>query len=151
MSVRAEGTVAGHGARRQAATERAFREAWQRLEAGTPTHPDLRDHEWQLSISAVCLEARHSRNALYQGHPDLVHEIRAAIARKVQVTAETRHATKRNSLETALAACRAERQRLISENATLLLRAMTAEEALARTQRRTPHSLKMTDDSPEAS
>ncbi len=47
--------MAGHSARRQAATERAFREAWQRLEAGTPTHPDLRDHELQLSISAVYL------------------------------------------------------------------------------------------------
>jgi DNA-binding transcriptional MocR family regulator len=151
MSVRAEGTVAGLGVRRQAATERAFREAWQRLEAGMPTHPDLRDHEWQLSISVVCLEARHSRNALYQGHPELVHEIRAAIAKKGRVTAESRHVTKRNSLEAALAACRAERQRLISENATLLLRALTAEESLARMQRRTPQALKITDDRPEAS
>jgi DNA-binding transcriptional MocR family regulator len=151
MSVRAEGTVAGLGARRQAATERAFREAWQRLEAGMPTHPDLRDHEWQLSISVVCLEARHSRNALYQGHPELVHEIRAAITKKGRVTAESRHVTKRNSLEAALAACRAERQSLISENATLLLRALTAEESLARMQRRTPQALKITDDRPEAS
>jgi hypothetical protein len=151
VSVRAEGTIARHGARRQAAAERAFREAWQRLEAGTPTHPDLRDHGRQLSISVVCLEARHSRNALYRGHPELVHEIKAAIAKKGLVTAETRHVTKRNSLEAALAACRAERQRLISENATLLLRALTAEEAVARMQRRTPHALKMTDDRPEAS
>src|SRR6266852_5387429 len=150
MSVRAEGTVAGHGARRQAATERAFLEAWQRLEAGTPAHPDLRAREWKLSISVVCLEAGRSRNALYQGHPELVQEIKAAIAKKGLVTAESRHVTKRNSLETALAACRAERQRLISENATLLLRALTAEEALARMRRRTPQALKMTDDRPEA-
>ena len=151
MSVRAEGTVAGHGARRQAATERAFLEEWQRLEAGTPTHPDLRDHEWKLSISVVCLEARRSRNALYQGHPELVHEIKAAIAKKGLLAAESRHVTKRNSLEAVLATCRTERQRLISENATLLLRALTAEEAVARMQRRTPHALKMTDDRPDAS
>ena len=67
------------------------------------------------------------------------------------MTAESRHVTKRNSLEAVLATCRAERQRLISENATLLLRALTAEEAVARMQRRTPHALKMTDDRPEAS
>jgi hypothetical protein len=73
----------------------------------------------------------------------LVHEIKAAIAKKGLMTAETRHVAKRKSLEAALAACRAERQRLISENATLLLRALTAEEALARMQRRTPHALKM--------
>jgi len=111
----------------------------------------LRAREWKLSISVVCLEARHSRNALYRGHPELVQEIKAAIAKKGLLPTETRHVAKRNSLETALAACRAERQRLISENATLLLRALTTEEALARMRRRTPQALKMTDDRPEAS
>ena len=41
----------------------------------------------------------------------------------------TRRTKQRNSLETALAECRADSQRLISENAALLLRAVTAEEA----------------------
>ena len=121
------------------------------MEAATPTHPDLRDHEWQLSISSICMEARHSRNALYAGHPELLREIRAAIARKGQVAVLSRYATKRDCLEAALAACRRERQRLVSENACLLLRAVTAEEALVSMKRRTPHALNMTDDRPEAS
>ena len=66
-------------------------------------------------------------------------------------TPGTRGNAKRNSLEAVLATCRTERQRLISENATLLLRALTAEEAVARMQRHTPHALKMTNDRPEAS
>jgi hypothetical protein len=89
MGLRAEGAATRHGARRQAATEQAFRAAWQRLEAGRPTHLDLRNHEWELSISVVCLEARHSRNALDHGQPDLVQEIRAAITVNRKVTAES--------------------------------------------------------------
>jgi hypothetical protein len=68
MIPRADSTASGRGALRRAHTERAFRDAWRRLEAGMPTHPDLRDYDWQLSISTICLEAGHSRNALYQGH-----------------------------------------------------------------------------------
>src|SRR5712691_2761555 len=148
MSPRGGGAAAERGAARHAVTERAFREAWHRLEAGTPVHPDLRDHEWQLSVSAICVEARRSRNALYEGHPDLLQEIKAAIAKQGQVADRTRRAT---SLETALAACRIERQRLVAENAALLLRAVTAEDALIRLQRRQPRALKMTDDRPDAS
>jgi hypothetical protein len=151
MNERVGHTPAGRGARRRTATEQGFREAWQRLEAGTPTRPELRDHEWQLSVSAICIEAGLSRNALYDGHPDLLREIRAAIARKRQVDDQTRRTKRRNSLEAALAECRADRQRLISENAALLLRAVTAEEALARIKRGRPHAVKMTDDRPEAS
>jgi hypothetical protein len=73
----------------------------------------------------------------------LLREIRAAIARKGQVAVLSRYATKRDSLDAALAACRRERQRLVSENAGLLLRAVTAEEALVSMKRRTPHALNM--------
>jgi hypothetical protein len=151
MTERVGDTAAGRGAQRRAATEQGFREAWQRLDAGTPTHPELRNHEWQLSVSAICIEAGHSRNALYDGHPDLLREMRTSIARKRQVDDQTRRTKQRNSLEAALAECRADRQRLISENAALLLRAVTAEEALARIKRGRPHAVKMTDDRPEAS
>jgi hypothetical protein len=81
----------------------------------------------------------------------LLGEIRAAIAQKELVADQARPAMKRNNVETALAECRAERQRLISENAALLLRAVRAEEALARINRPVPVTLKMTDDRDEAS
>jgi hypothetical protein len=139
------------GAERHAATELAFREAWQRLQAGVPTHPKLAGHNWQLTISTICLEAGHSRNALYDGRPRLLEEIKDAIARRRQVAAQTASAAKRDRLQAALAACRADVRRLISENAALLLRAVTAEEALARLRRPLPLPLKMTDDTPEAS
>jgi hypothetical protein len=45
----------------------------------------------------------------------LLQELRAAIATKTQVAVLTHHATKRNDLKAALAACRIERQRLASE------------------------------------
>jgi hypothetical protein len=121
------------------------------LEAGTPFHLDLRDHPWRLSISTICLEAGHSRNALYEGHPELLKEIKAAIRTNGQIGAQDRHARKPDTMETALATCRADRQRLISENTTLLLRAVTAEEALVSLRQRAPHALNRTDDSPEAS
>ena len=78
-------------------------------------------------------------------------KMRTAIASKRQVDDQTRRTKQRNSLEAALAECRADRQRLISENAALLLRAVTAEEALARIKWGRPHAVKMTDDRPEAS
>ncbi len=121
------------------------------LRIGAPTHPDLVAADWQLSISTVCLEARCSRNALYDGHPDLLRELKTAIDRQRQVAGQTGRDAKRYGIEADLAACRAERQRLISENAALLLRAVTAEEALAWMNRRAPIPLKMTDDTHEAS
>ena len=139
------------GQKRHAATEKALREAWERLRIGAPTHPDLVATDWQLSISTVCLEARCSRNALYDGHPDLLRELKTAIAKQRHVSTQTERNAKRYGIEADLAACREDRQRLISENAALLLRAVTAEEALARTKRRAPVPLKMTDDTPEAS
>jgi len=139
------------GAQRHAATDLAFREAWQRLRARTPTHPRLVGRDWQFSISTICLEAGHSRNALYAGHPELLREIRETIAKHRQIEAQSARETRRDRLEAELAACRADRQRLISENASLLLRAVTAEEALARLRLRAPGPLKMTDDTPEAS
>jgi hypothetical protein len=105
----------------------------------------------RLSIAAVCLEAGCSRNALYDGHPELLVEIRAAIERAKRTAVQKGHNQRRSQTEAELARCRDERQRLISENAGLLLRALTAEEALARLKRQAPRPLKMTDDTAEAS
>jgi hypothetical protein len=143
--------LAQRGATRHAATEEALRQAWERLRVGVPTHPDLVAGDWQLSVSVVCLEAGCSRNALYAGHTELLDEIRSHIRRSRRTEAKTERNHKRSRLETDFAACRAERQRLISENAALLLRAMTAEDALARPKRPSVRPLKMTDDTPEAS
>ena len=142
---------ARRGATRHAATEQALRQAWQRLRAGVPTHPDLVGGGWQLSVSVVCLEAGCSRNALYAGHTELLNEIQSHIRRARRTEAEMTRNQKRSRLEADLAACRAERQHLISENAALLLRAMTAEDTLARLKRQPVRPLKMTDDTPEAS
>jgi hypothetical protein len=150
MTARARASVE-RGQTRHAATEKALRQAWERLRLGVPTHPDLAGADRQLSITTVCLEARCSRNALYDGHPELLHEIQTAIAKQRQAAGQTGRDAKRHGIEADLAACRAERQRLISENAALLLRAITAEEALARMKRRAPVPLEMTDDTPEAS
>ena len=142
---------AQRGAARHAVTEQALRQAWQRLRAGVPTHPDLVGGGWQLSVSVICLEAGCSRNALYAGHAELLNEIRSHIRRARRTEAEATRSHKRSRLEADLAACRAERQRLISENAALLLRVMTAEDTLARLKRHPVRPLKMTDDTPEAS
>jgi hypothetical protein len=150
MTTRAA-ALAERGVKRHAATEQALRQAWERLRAGAPTHPKLVDCDGQLSISAVCLEAGRSRNALYSGHPDLLDQIRAAIKRARRTEAQGKRNQQRSRMEADLAGCRADRQRLVSENAALLLRAVTAEEALARLKRQAPRPLKMTDDTPEAS
>ena len=142
---------AERGAKRHAATEKALREAWQRLRAGAATHNDLVGGTWRLSVHAVCLEAGWSRNAIYNGHPELLAEIKADIAKHQRVPPPTRQKARRLRVETLLAACRDDRQRLISENAALLLRALTAEEALARIKRPAPRPLNMTDDTPQAS
>src|SRR6266571_3323177 len=111
------GASAERGVKRHAATEQALRQAWERLRVGAPMHTDLVDGDWQLSISAVCLEARCSRNALYDGHPELLAEIRSAIARQTPRTHQGDQNTTRSRHEDELAACRADRRRLISENA----------------------------------
>jgi len=144
------GASAERGVKRHAATEQALRQAWERMRAGAPTHPDLVDGG-PLSIAAVCREAGCSRNALYDGHPELLAEIRSAIAGQRSLRPQADQGRTRSRLEDELAACRTDRRRLISENAALLLRALTAEEALARLKRHSPRPLKMTDDTPEAS
>jgi hypothetical protein len=65
------------GAQRHATSELAFREAWQCLQARTPSNPVLVGRDWQLSIGTICLEAGHSRNALYDGRPELLQERRS--------------------------------------------------------------------------
>jgi hypothetical protein len=150
MTTRA-GASAERGVKRDAATEQALREAWERLRTGAPMHPKLVDRNVELSIAAVCLEAGCSRNALYDGHPELLDEIRAAIERARRAPAQRLLNQRRSRMETELAECRKDRQRLISENAALLLRAVTAEDALARLKRQIPRPVKMTDDTPEAS
>jgi hypothetical protein len=82
-------------------------------------------------ILGTCHEYRgwsRGRNVL-SGHPDLLQELRAAIATKGQVAVLIHHATKRNGIEAALVACRIERQRLASKSAALLLRTVTAGDA----------------------
>jgi hypothetical protein len=143
------GASVERGKKRHAATAHALHQAWERLRAGAPTHPDQLGGDWRLSISAVCIEAGCSRNALYDGHPALLAEIRSAIAKHSPFPLQGQQNTRRSRLEADLAACRADRQRLISENAALLLRAVTVEEALARLTRQAPRPLKMTDDTPE--
>ena len=143
--------LAQRGAKRHAATEQALRQAWERLRAGVPTHPDLVGGGWQLSVSVVCLEAGCSRNAVYARHIELLDEIRSYIGRARPTEVQAKGNRKRSRLEADLAACRADRQRLISENAALLLRALAAEDALARLKRHPVRPLKMTDDTPEAS
>ncbi len=96
-------------------------------------------------------KANCSRNAPYDGHPEFLHEIQTAIAKQRQAAGQTRRAAKHYGTEANLDASREDRQRLISEHAELLLRAVTAEEALARMNRRAPVPLKMTDDTLEAS
>ena len=151
MSDRVATSAADRGAERYAETERALRQAWERLRTGTPTHPLLIGGDWQISISAVCLEAGCSRNALYDGHAELLQEIRTTIGKQRQATTQRDPKRGTSRLEEDLATCRADRQRLISENAALLLRALTAEDALARLKRPAPRRLRITDDTPEAS
>jgi hypothetical protein len=67
----------------------------------------------------------------------------SAIARQRRVTVEGAQNDKRSRIEHLLAECRTDRQRLISENAALLLRALTAEDALARLKRPPVLPLKM--------
>ena len=88
-------------------------------------------------------KANCSRNAPYDGHPEFLHEIQTAIAKQRQAAGQTRRAAKHYGTEADLDASREDRQRLISEHAELLLRAVTAEEALARMNRRAPVPLKM--------
>jgi hypothetical protein len=133
---------AERGAKRRAATETALREAWERLRAGAPTNPDLVSGTWRLSIQAVALEAGCSRDAIYDGHPELLAWIKSDIAKQQRVGPQTQQNARRSRVEELLAACQDDRQRLISENAALLLRALTAEEALAHMKRREPLALK---------
>ena len=113
--------------RRKARTKRRLREAIERLRAGRPVNSAVRTRKWKIDVRTVAQEAGVSRNAIYQNHPEIVEELRAARSHRAGDQAANSEAGR---LKRKLQEAQREQRLLLTENAGLLARAKHAEEEL---------------------
>ena len=119
------------------ATETRLRHALERLVKGMPTHPDLRSRRYRLTVSTLAKEAGTSRNAIYSNHRGMLADIEAAKRRSVTVPETLESADdKITELRAIIRGHESDIRQLATENATLVLRAQTAEERLAECMRK---------------
>lgn len=112
--------------RRKARTERVLREAWARLQAGTPLNEAVQRRKWKIDVKTLAEEAGVSRNTIYQNHSEIIEEVRTAQGRLSgsgtnSATSETRR------LRRCLKKIEQEQRLLVTQNAELLARAQHAE------------------------
>ena len=115
--------------RRKAETKRRLREAMERLRSGNPTSDAVTARKWKLDVKSVAQEAGISRNAIYQNHPEIVEELRAARREGAKGRAEAENNEGRH-LKRLLEEAAREQKLLARENAELLARALHAEKQL---------------------
>jgi hypothetical protein len=115
-------------AKRHERSAAELRAALERLLAGAPTHPDLKE-SCRISIVCVAKEAGLTPQAVHRRHKGIVAEIANAKAghkpAKLSKTAELLHISRREQAE-----LRDKLANVISQNATMLVRATEAENAL---------------------
>lgn len=116
---------------RRAETEDKLREALARLERRVPTHPELKGRAYRLNVSTLALEAGVSRNAIYDNHKWVLEDLRRAGERQEGmperiVTANDKIAELKKHLRNR----ESEIRQLATQNASLLQRALDAEESL---------------------
>ena len=117
------------------ATEKRLRESMECLVKGFPTHPDHQRRSYRLNVSVLAREAGVSRNAIYSNHREVLADLSAAEQRRNAAPKDPGTADSKIADLRAMVDERDRRiQQLVTNNASLLTRALTAEQAL--TERR---------------
>jgi len=116
--------------RRHARTKARLREALRKLSAD-PAQP--------LTAAALAREAGIGRNALYTGHADVLGELRALAAQRAASKVSRRD---READGEDIRRLEKDKQKLATQNAGLLRRALDAEERLKRSEDRNAQLLR---------
>ena len=122
-------------------TKKKLGQALERLESGMPSNPKLQQDGYRLNVTDLALEAGIRRNAIYTNHREFLAELKKAQRRSKNMpqtltTPNDKIAELREILRTTRAEHKTEKQQLVTENASLLLRIHRTEKELAATKRK---------------
>ena len=125
-------TAGDHYGARLRKTEKALREALERLVKGIPTHPKLKDAGYRLNVSTLALEARVSRNAIYTNHKGIAEDLKAAQRRSKRMPKTIENVDdKVRELRAIIREQELEKRKLATENALLIHRLHQKDEEIA--------------------
>ncbi|PZR74270.1 MAG: hypothetical protein DI537_46015 [Stutzerimonas stutzeri] len=113
-------------------TQARLNAAFERLRKGCPVHP-LHQRGYTLTVATLARESGVARNTIYTNHRAVIDDLHAILDDPVKPVATWQD--KLGELHGLIRTMKQEQRRLISENAVLLQRALTAEAEANRHQR----------------
>jgi len=111
--------------KRRAATDRKLHAALERLIEQRPSHPALQNG-YRLEVATLAREAGVGRNAIYTNHRSIIDALKLAAARPHPKAIESLE-EKVVELRAVIREMQANERRLLTHNAALLQRAVSAE------------------------
>lgn len=102
-------------------TRQAYIDALTRLKEGRPNHPKLKGAEYSINATTIALEARKSRNPLYNTHKDILDMIHETMSDKKEVLKKVKEVSEIELLQTRVRELEEQNKKLININATLML------------------------------
>lgn len=106
--------------------------AFERLRKGCPVHP-LHQRGYTLTVATLARESGVARNTIYTNHRAIIDDLHAILGDPIKPV--TTWQDKLDELHGHIRTMKQEQRRLVSENALLLQRALTAEAEAHRHQR----------------
>ena len=113
-------------------TQERLNAAFERLRKGCPVHP-LHQRGYTLTVATLARESGVARNTIYTNHRAIIDDLHAI--RGDPIKPVTTWQGKLEELRDLIRTMKQEQRRLVSENALLLQRALTAEAEAHRHQR----------------
>lgn len=117
-------TKYSHHEQRLQKTQARLNDALERLRKGCPIHP-LHQRGYTLTVAALAREAGVGRNAIYTNHRAIIDDLHAIVGDPMKSV--TSWQDKLDELHGLIRIMKQEQRRLVSENALLLQRALSAE------------------------
>ena len=117
-------TKHSHHEQRLQKTQARLNDALERLRKGCPVHP-LHQRGYALTVAALAREAGVARNAIYTNHRAILDDLHAIVGDPMKPM--TSWQDKLDELHGLIRTMKQEQRRLLSENARLLQRALSAE------------------------
>ncbi|GAY19623.1 MULTISPECIES: hypothetical protein [Sphingobium] len=114
----------GHHEQRLRKTQARLNDALDRLRKGCPIHP-LHRHGYSPTVATLAREAGVARNTIYTNHRAIIDDLHAIVGDPIKPV--TTWQDKLDELHGLIRAMKQEQRRLVSENALLLQRALSAE------------------------
>ncbi|MGY0794092.1 hypothetical protein ACW7BJ_32460 [Azospirillum argentinense] len=125
-------TEHSHHEQRLKKTQARLNDALERLRKGCPIHP-LHQRGYTFTVACLAREAGVARNAIYTNHRTVIDDLHAIAANPMKPV--TTWQDKLDELHGLIRTMKQEQRRLVSENALLLQRALSAEAEAGRHRR----------------